>query len=334
MKTIKWFGKACIAGIISITILSIYIYFFSFSGVHIENKTKATDYTWEAFSKKSCTGEGVSWITMDQNGFNNRSFPDSINILLMGSSHMEAVNLASNQNVGVQLNDNLQNLTTYNIGVSGHSIYTCIQNMEAAILTYEPSDYVILETGSIEMNVDDMNMVLDNNYPEIVSYDSGILYILQKKLPIVKSVYKTICDWKSAESRSEVSDTIDKTDYTTQEYKEVLNKFLRKAQSTTESTGAKLIIFYHPQTILDNNGNMIITTDSDALSAFQEACNNNNILFLDMTSDFEKIYYEDHILAHGFINTAVGVGHLNKYGHKIIAERLAEIIGGENNVSE
>ena len=47
-----------------------------------------------------------------------------------------------------------------------------------------------------------------------------------------------------------------------------------------------------------------------------------------MTDSFRDLYATEHHLAHGFINTAVGSGHLNKYGHRVIAEKLAEVIQG------
>ncbi len=86
------------------------------------------------------------------------------------------------------------------------------------------------------------------------------------------------------------------------------------------------MIVYHPLTEIDQHGDMINTTDENALNEFEKACKDIGIIFVDMTSDFEELYEEKHILAHGFINTAVGDGHLNKYGHKAIAERLTTII--------
>lgn len=66
---------------------------------------------------------------------------------------------------------------------------------------------------------------------------------------------------------------------------------------------------------------------------FVQACKNNGILFVDMTEPLERLYKEEHILAHGFINTAVGSGHLNKYGHNLIARVLTYVIQNnkENN---
>ena len=89
-----------------------------------------------------------------------------------------------------------------------------------------------------------------------------------------------------------------------------------------------MIIFYHSKTQIDRDGNYLDPTDPDARAAFVAACKANNITFLDMTEPFERLYNEQHILAHGFANTAVGYGHLNKYGHAIIAEELAKEIQG------
>lgn len=327
-KRIQWGVRIIIASAISLLFLSLYVLGFNNSGVHITNSTNATDYKWEANQKKSKTDEGFAWVTLDEDGFNNYSIPDNIDVLLMGSSHMEAVNINQDETVGTLLNENLNDKNLYNIGVSGHTIYTCVQNISDAVNYYSPSDFVILETDSISLNKDSMLSVIDGKYPEIQSHDSGIVYMLQKKLPVVKAVYKALDDWCSADSRSLATKPVPpKID---SEYESFLNQFLSKAASGVSSSGAKLIIFYHPTTIIDEDGNMINTTDQDALTAFREACDKNGIIFVDMTPDFEKLYEEEHILAHGFINTAVGTGHLNKYGHKVIAERLAEVIGGEN----
>lgn len=323
----KYILKILVGGSTALLILSIYVLCFSNSGVHITNTTNATDYKWEANQGKSKTDEGFAWITLDEDGFNNRSIPDSIDILIMGSSHMEAVNISQDENVGTLLSETIKDKNIYNIGVSGHTIYTCVQNISDAVNYYSPSDYVILETSEILLNKESMLSVVDNEYPEIQSYDSGIVYLLQKKLPVVKAVYKALDDWRSADSRSvAVNEETRKIDT---EYTDILSQFLSKAASGVSTSGAKLIIFYHPTTEIDEEGDLINTTDQEALSAFQEACDKNDIIFVDMTPDFERMYEEEHILAHGFINTAVGTGHLNKYGHKAIAERLAEVIGGE-----
>lgn len=317
--------KLLISGVLSIVILSLFTMGYFYSGVHIKSFNGATDYTWESGQFASNMKEGFSWIRFDSNGFNNaykeKSF-DDIDILLMGSSHMEGFNVGSSQNTGYLLNDLLDE-STYNIGISGHTIYTCIKNIENAVAVYNPSEYVIIETDKIVLAEEKMREVLSGEYETIKSYDGGLLYTLQKKLPVIKTLYKQITSWKTEKKIDE-----DIFSYS-EEYMGTLEAFLGKAVAPVNSIGDKLIIFYHPTTELDESGKLTNTTNSEALMAFKKACEDNNIIFVDMTDDFERLYEEKSILPYGFINTEVGKGHLNKYGHKVIAEKLAKVISEE-----
>ena len=105
---------------------------------------------------------------------------------------MEAVNIASNKNAGYLLNELLPQYT-YNIGMSGHTIYNCVNNIKDAAAAY-PSDWIVLETADVELSITDMKSVIDGTYPHIKSYDSGVLYFLQKYSPAVKSIYKAVDD--------------------------------------------------------------------------------------------------------------------------------------------
>lgn len=115
-------------------------------------------------------------------------------------------------------------------------------------------------------------------------------------------------------------------DYSEKNYISSLNSFLSKIRS--DARDLDVIIFYHSKTQIDGDGNYVDPTDPDAREAFIATCAANNITFVDMTESFVNLYNEEHILAHGFANTAVGYGHLNKYGHAIIAEELAKVIQG------
>lgn len=332
-RKFQYLFKLFIAGSVSISILSVFSIFYSYSGVHIPNPDFTTDYIWESDQLKSTMTEGFAWLKMDKNGFNNAHIREAsdtdIDILLMGSSHMEAANVASDENVGYRLNELLPNNYTYNIGISGHTIYSCVNNMENAIEHYQPTDYVILETDRIELCVDDMRKVIEGSYERIPSYNSGIVYHLQKKVPALKVIYKQIEEWKSAGERSkEEKDFLALQDKETDlvEYEVALESFLKKAADIAEEKGVKLIIFYQPTTELNIAGSLKNTTDKEYLSLFADTCKKNDILFVDMTEEFENLYETKHILAHGFSNTAVGKGHLNKYGHEVTAKKLAEII--------
>ncbi|MBE5921858.1 MAG: hypothetical protein E7269_03785 [Lachnospiraceae bacterium] len=332
----KYFVKVKLAGSISIALLSIFTIIYNSSGVHIYNTTKATDYKWESNQLKTTMTEGFAWFFMDADGFNNayaksETIGENPDILLMGSSHMEACNIAPNENVGYKLNELLQDTYTYNIGTSGHTIYHCVSNLENAIDTYNPTQYVILETSNITLDSNTVHSVIDGSFKHIVSYDSGLLYWVQKNIPAVKILYKQLVEWKDAVASNDTLEIADEpcknTNYDDDIYRKTVDEFLSYAVKPIHAAGSTLIIFYHPPVKLDSSGELIETTDAQALNVFKSVCEENDIMFVDMTEIFINMYEDKHILPYGFQNTAVGVGHLNQYGHEAIAEKLAEVIG-------
>jgi hypothetical protein len=90
--------------------------------------------------------------------------------------------------------------------------------------------------------------------------------------------------------------------------------------------GRNIIIFFHPAIEFDNNGNMIPVVNAKKLRDFVRLCEEHDITFIDMSEDFVAAYNDEKIVPYGFSNTIPGEGHLNKYGHEIIAERLSRTI--------
>lgn len=313
---------------ISLGILSLFTYVYLYDGVHIENETNATDYKWESNQYKATMEEGYVWFRMDENGFNNAyEALDEIDILLMGSSHMEAGNLSPKANVGYKLNELVPDMYTYNIGISGHTIYNCVNNIENAVKLYLPKKYVILETSTVDLDIDNMVAVLENKFERHPSYDSGWLYWLQKNIPATKALYKKLDEWYNCYTENKtVTKVTTEEKQTEQNYSDIVLEFLEKAVLPVKTQDCKLIIFYHPDTKVDENGEWKEYTNKDSLDVFRDACLKKDIVFVDMTEEFKALYEQDHILAHGFINAAVGEGHLNKFGHAIIAQRLTKEI--------
>ncbi len=320
--------KCATASIVALAILSGICFVCSYSGSRIHNESGSTDFKWTKNQYRSTTLEGYSWFFMDKYGFNN-IYDNSENpdILLMGSSHMEAANISPSQSVASILCEQLP-LDVYNIAISGHTIYSCVNNMDAAVNEYNPSKYLILETMTAELSIQEMQKVIDGELDTIVSYDSGILYWLQKYIPAVKSIYKQVDSWRAADAKPvvEVPKKIEEADY-----QNVLHDFLLKAKSSAEQSGAKLIIFYHPEIKIDENANAYTEVEDEIkLRLFKETCDELNIIYLDMTKPFIDMYEQHHLLPYGFSNTAVGAAHLNKHGHKAISEELIRIIKEDN----
>lgn len=307
--------KIVFAGVISALILNVFVVFYGYSGVHVENKTGATDYTWLSHMLRTNMEEGFSIFHFDSYGFNNIVHDDhNADILLIGSSHLEAVQVKPSENIGALLNQLLPDYKTYNIGISGHNIYTSVKNLKSAVSYYQPSRYIILETNQVALDKDKVDEVLEDKYPKIPSYSKGLFYKSQIYFPVIKTLYKKLSDWKNISLLEESSSDIESTKH--------LDKFLNIASTNTGNS--KLIIMYHPAVKLNDDGTLNI--ENEGVEKFKEACQENGIVFVDMTDDFESLYYKQHKLPYGFINTGVGVGHLNKYGHEVIANRLAKTI--------
>lgn len=334
---ILWFIKAGIAGCIAIFILSAVAVFYDYTGVHVTSKTGATDYTWEPNQWRATMTEGFAWMRIDQNGYNNayRASSRDIDVLLMGSSHMEAINIGPEQNTGYRLNELLTDSYVYNIGISGHTIYHCVNNLSNAVQTYQPSRWVVMETDSVALDVEKMRSVIAGDYAHIPSYDNGTLYYLQKYVPAAKTLYNNLSDWHNQEKTTSIGMNIAETaeaaneNTAPAEYTEALGQFLNMAASSMDND-RQLLIFYHPKTLINTDGSYA-TENDEMVRIFAQACEDAGIIFIDMTPDFKKMYEERNILAHGFINTAVGTGHLNSHGHEAIARKLAEKMGESQN---
>lgn len=318
-RYLSLFFKFCLSLVVSIVVLSLFCIIYSYSGVHIFNNTGATDYTWQAFQYKGNMTEGFAWMNFDKYGFNNlNSSISDIDVLLMGSSHMEAVQIKQKNNLGEILN-NETNYSVYNIGMSGHQIYNIVNNYQSAIDFYSPSKYVLIETDRVDLDYNLMLKVIDGNFDKIPSYDSGLVFYVQK-IPAVKTIYKQIQDWISLDTNSidEVTPIINEHD----NYQQTLYNFLNIIASFSKNKKVVPIIFYHPSEKLLKNGDVYYDVNVEKLNIFKIVCDDLGIVFINMSTSFEKFYKSEYKLAHGFSNTHVGSGHLNNYGHRLIADKI------------
>ena len=329
--------------ILAVFILFTFIYFYRHS-MGIENLNKTTDYNWYPNQFCSNMEEGFSWIYFDKNGFNN-CYPikkDKTDILLIGSSHLEAIQMKTNENICYLLNDLLPGHYSYNIGISGHFLPTSVNNLANAYNFYKPTKAIIIETENIKIELSDITSVINGNLKRRIPNDKGINYYIKNYIPVIKTLGKKIVGqivlWKNnsqniifKNQNTPLKDNSnDKNDYP-----QKMNSFLAFARKSVPNS-IPIIIFYHPIYTLQTDGSIKNNTDKWYLKTFSEACNKNNIIFIDTDKDFQELYKTKHIHPYGFINTAVGSGHLNKYGHEVIAKRLAkEIIkleGGNNGI--
>lgn len=318
-KIIRIIGE----GIVSLAFLSVFCFFYQNDGINIANPNHATDYTNLPNSIKATLAEGFCFFLMDEHGYNNQTVQENIDILLMGSSHVESAHVQPEYSINSLLNERLVELYTYNIGIPGHTIYRCADNLKYAAQVCMPRRYVLIETSTVRLNVQQMQKVLDGTASPIETHDTGVLYYLQT-IPALKVLFNQLSLWWEADTNSAEPMAENGIAAISEDYYRVLNAFLAKMRCDTPDE-CQLIIFYHP-TAKAINGDYEYSHDFEYRIAFQNVAEQNEIIFVDMTDIFQRVYKEDSQLAHGFVNTAVEKGHINSLGNQLVADELVNVI--------
>ena len=327
MKKIKaWLLKAVISGSIAFLGLTAFCFVYFNTPVHQETVDGATDYSWEYNKFYSKATEGFAFGRTNNEGYLNRfdyTGNEEVDILVMGSSHMEAYQVSLHESTAARLGELLSDDVVYNIGVSGHNFLVCADNLAAAIAKYKPRKYVILETSSLSFTDEQLIAAINESVPDIPSHSGGIIGILQKN-QFLRLGYTQI---QSFSRKGKAPDDTKSGDpMVVKRNLELYNDLLTKLSNTVSENGAQLIIVYQSNLKVNEDGSATCSADPELTASFTDLCKKNNILFLDMSPYFMQYYEETHILPHGFWNTSVGSGHLNKYGHEIIACAVYELI--------
>ena len=335
MKIVKEIGKVLLSGLLSIAILSGLMCGYSLLPVHIENEKGNTDYVWPANSVWVKMTEGISWGKLDANGLNNKSVIENPDILILGSSHMEAINVMQDQNTAYLLNEKLNGrYSVYNFGVSDHDIYKVCQYVPANLELYGPSlKAIIIETDIVELDEKNVQKVLDGTVAHSPSYSSGLIGTLQR-IPFFRVLYSQTVHgllklfMPSSSGAGSVNNDTAAGDDTKAEKpveEQAYSKLFHYLSQQEKKYGTQIIVFYHPTGTLEPDGTIKFNSD-EHLAAFHKYAEAEHIDFVDLTSDFEDMFYNEHHVAHGFTTGQVEFGHINSFGHAKAAEALSEKI--------
>lgn len=343
-KKIVWFAKAFVASVVAFGILSGFCAFYYNLPIHFTNSSKSTDYYWEKNSYSIKCTEGFAKVKTDNNGFVNTYTPQSenIDVLIMGSSHTEAFNVSEKENYTYLLNEKFSssenNLYFYNIGTSGHTLQRCLRNLESAVKEFNPQKYIIIETVNVTPSLKELEDIQNGTLDYLPSHDSGLIYYLQKSdlFRLLYAQFSNVLENEKLPSfnfnkSEDVSKTTTKSDESILvEYEQSLDVVLKKSNEIAKDNGCKLIIAYIPQLEIDYNGNIVERKIDQEQKIFENACEKYDIGFVDMYDSFEDYYAQNQALLQGFSNTGIGVGHINKHGHSVIADELYAYVMEEN----
>ncbi len=337
-----WFLKCFVAGIAAVGILSVFSLFYYNHGIRKTSETGATDYSWE--NKFHSVGyEGFAWGMNDAYGYNNAYTleREDIDILLMGSSHMNAYNVPQKSSVSYLLNQMMETsgagYGVYNIGMEGHTFYMCSDNLKDALETYAPHKYVIIETRSVKLSMERMEEVLTGTRKRTPAFDSGLIYYMQK-VPYFCLLHRQIRDMcglndaSLAENDNDMADVEDNSgsgdtlEETALDYHTLLNSYMEMLAKQAGSHDVRLLVFYMPNICINDDGTVGTAGNPQDIAEFATACSDYGIEFLDMSDRFVENYRQNYELPFGFSNTEAGKGHLNRRGHELVADALFEKI--------
>lgn len=328
-KFIAWGAKAVIAAIASLCILTGFCYFYYNLPIHHDSLSGSTDYYWDANALSIRATEGFAISKTDDNGFVN-SYPahgNTLDILIMGSSHTEGMNVNADENYPYVLNSMLDeqdaDLYAYSIGMSGHAIVRCFRNLDDALNEYKPRKYVFIETSTIMPSLESLQQLEENTFDVLSSHDSGLLYHLQRN-DYFRLLYMQLQNMikdndQAATSSSEAADDLVL-------YERYLELMLKKGSETAAANGCKLVIIYKPDLVLNRDGSIANQELNEKEKLFKDLCEAHGIGLIDMYEPFTEYYQATYCLPNGFSNTKVGTGHLNRHGHLVIAQELSEYI--------
>lgn len=325
MKIIRGLAKIILSGLVAIVVLSFILCFYSLMPVHIENENGNTDFVWEENSHWVKMTEGISWGKFDGNGYNNSSVINNPDIIVLGSSHMEATEVMQDENASYLLNEKLSGkYNVYNMGISSHTFYKVCQYMPKSIELFEETPkVVIVETSTVNITNKNVTEILQGSVAYKPSKSTGVIGNLQK-VPFLRLLYKQIDGGllklfmpnnnsiKSSNEDTSIKAEVDEGAY---------EKLFGYLSSLENKYGTKIIIVYHPTETINEDGTVSFNNDEN-LNTFKIVAERNRIDFIDMTAQFEKMYMESHHVPHGFVTGKLATGHLNKYGHAAVAEAL------------
>ena len=241
---------------------------------------------------------------------------------------MEAIQIKTELNTGSLLNKIMPELYTYNIGMSGHQFLNCLDNLDDALDEFNPTKYVVIQTGDIVFSKDDIIAVKNHTLGNIPSYDSGFVFFLQK-IPAIKVLFKQLSDKLSNDRKRAISSPSDSSDSNYSYVSLILNDVLSEKKNSCEKQNCSLIVAYTPPISITTSGTMERNDELEWVNQVKKCCDDNGIVFLDCFDFFEYEYTKNYIVPYGFDNSKIAAGHLNENGHRILASVIAQYIEGE-----
>ena len=333
MKIFKGICRIVLAGLAAVAVLSGFMCVYKLNPVHHENPKGNTDYVWEANAPWVTMTEGISWGRFDADGYNNKTVVKNPDVIVLGSSHMDSVNVFPDQAVPALLTNMLKDrYTVYNYGISGHHLFKVCQYLPVNLSMHDAVPKVaVIETSSVRVTEEKVQQMLNHEVDFTPSNAKGIIGKLQK-VPFFRFMYHQVeaglldlfmnrTNAKAQVGDEDVPEEIPDEAIDEKAYDELF-QYLAKQE---KEFGTQIIIFFHPKETLDDEKGITYNSGA-AAETFAAYAQKYGIDFIDLAERFHEMYEKEHLAAHGFITGEIAAGHLNANGHRAAAEEVCKII--------
>ncbi|MBE7016874.1 MAG: hypothetical protein E7420_01765 [Ruminococcaceae bacterium] len=340
-KVLKYFIKLAISGILALVILSVFCLFYFNPPMPIPQPEEYsnTKYVENRFWVSFREGFGVG--RTNELGYNDAPIRDESapRIAFIGSSHT----------VGLQVKQDkifpcvtesllLADATTdndyecMNLGSAGQFFDATVSNVEYLAKSFDNLAYVVIETPTLNYTEDEFEKMLLGEY-HVEPTHKDIAYRTAQRIPFLRLManqYQSVREPLASAPSQFTGNSSEERDYIG--YERGFRSVAENLSFLAEKYGFKLIIVHHDSPMIDAEGSFHSAHDSGTLDVLERCCADYGIILLDMCQEFADYAQNGTESAYGFANTRPGIGHLNKNGHSLIAQRLYEIISAAEEV--
>ena len=317
-ESMKWMGKALLAGLAAFALLCLVCEFYFNVPVHSTNPDGATEYKYEPDRRYFRGIEGFGYGRTNNDGFNNlldHTPGEKIDVLLMGSSHMEGFCVPQEASAAAVLNRLFEGEKyVYNIGMAAHTFPYCAKHLDTALRVYAPAQAAVIELASLSYDPAALDAAVDGTLRDMTSHEGGLLTALQK-LPYLRLLYT-----KYFQGAGQAAQAGSDAPAEAGDFEASLSRLLEKLGKTARAHGIELILAYTPTVLPDADGHIRTEERPGYKEVFERLCRENGVVFLDLTERNIAAAEELGRLPFGFANTNPGTGHINSLGLRVFAE--------------
>ncbi len=350
-KTIKTLLSWCLAAVISLLIANLISFFYRSGAGSIprENAFSTSIRTPNSRMVRGSEGYGINHV--DENGYlNDDTLPLKDNyILLMGSSHAEGLQVMQQDTMTSVLNRLIDPnaRTVYNLGTAGYTLPLIIQGFQAGLEEFPHASAVMIEISQLTFSADELTQAMNQTKYDPASAGQALMQSLDtgwktrntilEYIPLISLLRQQFDSMNlSMKDAFGIRDLLASQKATTPDP----NAQAAEAEAAEKETAAftsalnqafallraefdgSIILLYHSGVGAQADGSIVVTRDLRYYDVYRAACEQNGIVFVDTGDAFLRAYEQDYSVPYGFSNTTLMRGHLNRVGHRIVAEEF------------